>query len=558
MFCFSIRSVISYLFFLAAIVMSNPSFAQGAVDSLLGALKSAASDSAKIDLSIKISNEYKASNHSLSLSYAQKAAALAEEGGSLKHQIYALNNAGVTCFYLSLYDQAVSYMNRSAALALEHGEKESVGNAYFNLGNVRIMLKDYDKAGEMYRKALAILEECYKENNKPLPPILRSAFKNNIGHVHLQKKEYKEAERNFMESMAIARKDTLTDQLTKTLSGIADLRNTQKDYDGAILLLNESLALSKQLGNNIGESAALLLLGNSYLAKGESGKALDHYRSGYDIAIRVDALSIKTYTSEGIFKAYKELGQSDSALKYLGLFNEYTSLSNAIEAKEEMTKQELMEEFRIREAAIQKQNRSGRMVYLYIAIVLFAVALALFFFSRASRKKYKQAVLARMELELNAEKQKLQQDLMRSELELKDKQLATQLMYAIKKNEMIGGLVHKLREDSGQLRQENPELVRRLINDLSQTGNDHVWEDFEMRFQHVHTGFYDRLLKICPDLTVNERRICAFLRLDMTTKEISGITGQSVKAISQARIRLRNKLQLTHSETELFDYLSGI
>jgi hypothetical protein len=302
----------------------------------------------------------------------------------------------------------------------------------------------------------------------------------------------------------------------------------------------------------------LLLLGNSFLAKGEPVKALEHYRSGYDIAIRVDALSIKIYTAEGIFKAYKELGQSDSALKYLGLFNEYTSLSNAIDAKEELTKQELMTEFLAREEALKKQNRSGRMFYLYIAIALFLVALGLFFFSHNSRRKYKQSVLARMELELNAEKQLLQQDLMRSELELKDKQLATQLMYAIKKNEMIGGLVHKLREDSGQLRQENPELVRRLINDLSQTGNDHVWEDFEMRFQHVHTGFYDKLLQVCPDLTVNERRLCAFLRLDMTTKEISGITGQSVKAISQARIRLRHKLNLTHSETELFEYLAGI
>jgi DNA-binding CsgD family transcriptional regulator len=61
-----------------------------------------------------------------------------------------------------------------------------------------------------------------------------------------------------------------------------------------------------------------------------------------------------------------------------------------------------------------------------------------------------------------------------------------------------------------------------------------------------------------PDLSPNERRLCAFLRLNMSSKEISTITGQSIHSIQVARTRLRKKLQLTHSEQGLIEFLAAL
>ena len=66
--------------------------------------------------------------------------------------------------------------------------------------------------------------------------------------------------------------------------------------------------------------------------------------------------------------------------------------------------------------------------------------------------------------------------------------------------------------------------------------------DFELYFKKLYTGFHETLQKKYPDLTSNEIRLCALLKLEMNTKEISSITFQSIRAIETARLRLRKKL----------------
>ena len=74
------------------------------------------------------------------------------------------------------------------------------------------------------------------------------------------------------------------------------------------------------------------------------------------------------------------------------------------------------------------------------------------------------------------------------------------------------------------------------------------WEEFEVRFQEVYTGFYKNLRERYPDLTNNEVRLCAFFKLNMTTKEIAAITYQSLNSIKVARYRLRKKLDISKEE----------
>jgi DNA-binding CsgD family transcriptional regulator len=72
----------------------------------------------------------------------------------------------------------------------------------------------------------------------------------------------------------------------------------------------------------------------------------------------------------------------------------------------------------------------------------------------------------------------------------------------------------------------------------------------------VHADFYKNLNQINPDLTPNERRLCAFLKLNMSTKDISAITGQTPHSIKIARARLRKKFNLTNSDTSLLAFLA--
>ncbi|NLO49679.1 MAG: hypothetical protein GX103_00750, partial [Bacteroidales bacterium] len=77
---------------------------------------------------------------------------------------------------------------------------------------------------------------------------------------------------------------------------------------------------------------------------------------------------------------------------------------------------------------------------------------------------------------------------------------------------------------------------------------DDVWTEFEVRCQQVHNDFYTKLNERFPNLSANEKRLSAFLRLNMSTKEISAITYQSPNSITVARSRLRKKLGLDTDE----------
>ena len=131
------------------------------------------------------------------------------------------------------------------------------------------------------------------------------------------------------------------------------------------------------------------------------------------------------------------------------------------------------------------------------------------------------------------------------------------LMYLMEKNEFITSISKKLIELKPDAKKDNKDLIQQIINEIRQNSSNKIWEEFEVRFKEVHTRFYHELYKGHPDLTPNEVKICAFLRLNMSTKEISAITHQSVKSINMARFRLRKKLEMDRDEN-LIAYLTSL
>jgi len=69
-----------------------------------------------------------------------------------------------------------------------------------------------------------------------------------------------------------------------------------------------------------------------------------------------------------------------------------------------------------------------------------------------------------------------------------------------------------------------------------------------MWVKNVHKDFYDKLLEINPNLILSEIKLAAFLRLNLSSKEISSITGQSLESIKMGRYRLRKKLGIKDTE----------
>jgi DNA-binding CsgD family transcriptional regulator len=147
---------------------------------------------------------------------------------------------------------------------------------------------------------------------------------------------------------------------------------------------------------------------------------------------------------------------------------------------------------------------------------------------------------------------------LRMELEHKNRELVTRAMILTQENEDKIKLIKELKTIQEKLSatgNENALLVEEQIRNLRTNISSASWEDFRMYFENVYSGFYQNLEKAYPDLTPNEKKLCALLKLNLTTKEIATITSREVRSIESSRIRLRKKLQLT-METNLVTFLS--
>ena len=160
----------------------------------------------------------------------------------------------------------------------------------------------------------------------------------------------------------------------------------------------------------------------------------------------------------------------------------------------------------------------------------------------------------RIKLQNTRLEKKIQDD----KVERLNRELALHALNLVRLNERKVSFIESLKQKFPVLKKENQEIIQHVIAGLASDQNESAWKEFEIRFTEVHHDFYTKLSRINPNLTLNEKRLCAFLLLDMTSKEISSITGQSVRAIEQARTRLRKQLGMTNQNASLSAFLSSL
>ncbi|MDI3526499.1 MAG: hypothetical protein PWR03_682 [Tenuifilum sp.] len=164
----------------------------------------------------------------------------------------------------------------------------------------------------------------------------------------------------------------------------------------------------------------------------------------------------------------------------------------------------------------------------------------------------------RQVLEAEREIMRLRAENLQSQVSHKNRELASIALHIAHKNEFLTKLKQRLEVISKAI---NPvsqkdvlELIRNIDSDLKM---DNEWKRFEYHFDEVHGDFLKRLKEMYPDLTPNELRLSAYLRLNMTTKDIAQILNISVRGVEISRYRLRKKLKID-SDTNLVDFMLNL
>ncbi|MCA0933863.1 two component regulator three y domain-containing protein [Lutimonas saemankumensis] len=192
---------------------------------------------------------------------------------------------------------------------------------------------------------------------------------------------------------------------------------------------------------------------------------------------------------------------------------------------------------------------------LFVGLIMFIVNRLFVRYYRSQRNRLIEENKKKMEIskmESRQEIMKLKNDQLKNELESKNRELATTAMSLINKNELLLGIKQDLMQLDDKASRD--EVIKVVDSNLS---NNNDWEFFKEAFNNADKDFLNKMKKKHPELTANDLKFCAFLRLNLSSKEIAPLLNISVRSVEIKRYRLRKKMRLDHSEN-LIDYILEI
>ena len=174
---------------------------------------------------------------------------------------------------------------------------------------------------------------------------------------------------------------------------------------------------------------------------------------------------------------------------------------------------------------------------------------------KLQREKIIQKTIKELELKELENKQQLMRfnnESLRQDIDNKNRELAISTMSLIKKNEFLNSIKKELQnaEDNKSIKQ----VIKIIDRNLNNTDDWHV---FEEAFNNADKDFLKKIKSIHPTLTSNDLRLCAYLRLNLSSKEIAPLLNISSRSVEVKRYRLRKKMDLAH-ESSLTDYILEI
>ena len=153
----------------------------------------------------------------------------------------------------------------------------------------------------------------------------------------------------------------------------------------------------------------------------------------------------------------------------------------------------------------------------------------------------------------------LKNEKLEAEITYKNEELATATMNLVQKKEFILKLKKELKQFQKSMKAEDSNVeLKKLLKILEEEEKlDNDLDNFFLHFNTVHGDFLNNLKKQFPSISPHDLRLCAYLRMNLSSKEIAPLLGISVRGVEISRYRLRKKLELP-TETNLIEYLLNL
>lgn len=572
--------LLTFLFFLQFVLNAQRSEA----DSLIHALHLTELPSGKILLLNQLADFYAYDNPSRSKHYADQAFFIAESINDIRGKATSQFYLAQVAVYYREWERAINL------LMLAKNEFESMKEDYWSAKvdicmGIQFQRKlEYKKSLEAFYSALSVFrkEKKDKEMAETLHAIGLNFFEQGnpekafeyyasslsmyqeigdsigMGLLYIDLGEVYRIRQNFSESLhylsiaaGVNQKRDKPRILLPTYINLGRLFIDMKEYDSARYYLGLAENLSLQADQSKLLPQIKTVAGDLYMITADYSESLNHYTQGYQLAVQYNDMVGIRDASVGLSKINAFLKDYQQAYNYHLVYKQISDSISSIRNAEKITQIEMQNLYDQQMKSDLVSQQKVRMDFMsLILIVVITLILFIFLYGRLKIKtKHDQSLAQGLQLE---------QLKLKDEVDQKNRMLATNVIYMVRKNELINYIGDKLAGFIDNFNDENKEEIRKIIVNLRSNIDKNIWTVFEERFSDVHENFYVTLQNCFPSLTEKERKLCALLRLNLTTKEIAAITHQNVNAVEVARTRLRKKLNLSNTDMQLSSFLVSL
>lgn len=490
------------------------------------------------------------SNLNIALEYAQTALQLIKETDKPSLQYDANNQIATVLFYVGIFDQAAKYWLKCDSIAEQINDDYLIAKSNFQLSALYIALEDYKTAEKHINLAKSFFDK--QLNQADLIPAQQNVL-NNLAIIYQKIEKSDLAEEYFHHAVEFAKTHKLFTQLKTSLGAYSSFLITEYRYVEAkeviqeLQKINNSIEYSQQL-----EATNLIKLYRIEKNISSDYDAESLLFQGYDLAKTSSSISLlKEYALE-IFLLEKKRENLAEALEYREVFEELNKQEKLENALNILKIQEIKKEFKQREetlrlSAKKSTRKNGAILMLIIlitAIIFYLLMWKIYQMKKMRKEKEKAEIINNAVVIKNKE--------LANKLDEKRKILTAEKLKQINQSKKLISALEKLEKKQDPLTNVN---IHELVKEFE---SDDDWVAFDLRFNKINNDFYEKLDLIYPNLSINEKRLCAFLKLEMTSKEIIKLTGQSVRADEITRTRLRKKLGITEKSIRLTTFLKEL
>lgn len=470
-----------------------------------------------------------------------------------------LQQMGQSCYYLGNYPKALDFHEQADKLFREGGnrDRERLAANLNDMGILYYYNRQMPLAWKQYEEALAI----YRQTGNT------GGMADTYGRIgHLYEKQHRYDSAFYFQRLALQQYSRIDHKqgMAKIYENMGSIFEDLERYDSSWYYFTHSLNLYEQAGEEVASIEVINNLGDIYRKTGHYAEAIAQTRKALALAEKTNDLYEKGAAYRDLGKAYDLLHQYDSAYHYLELSRRATIDIYSQENNRQTAFLSVMFDIdKKNNEIIRLENARNITFIITIAIIIVVVLLIVLGWVIISRQRMKirseqvqreqQRHIYETQRELmQAElaNRQLQEDQLVQELEAKRKGLTTYTLHVIQKNQLLESLRDRLSFLVKDEKRDQKKQLQQLIQQINQNFNhDQYWDEFRETFGQVHQQFFGSLQQHAEDLTTNDLRLLALIKLNLTSADIATLLGISLDSLRVSRYRLKKKLNLGAEES---------